>query len=467
MSLGEPASSFVSGGAKNHQLVILGNGFDLACGLRSSFSEFFSPRVAEIKTIDPKDDKKWVAGVVARGYTAWDLILSSLKELAGDGSEVVWCNVEAAIAEVVQTSGDSDKTAANRLNVSAVAKYFRFIAAYDVKMRPTEFVERFRHRLSVPSELDRLERDFSKRIEGEEVEDWAVKAFGPFIDEQLSYEYGCLPSDLYTYGELVENACPNKEGEKLGVFLRFRYPSILRWDVSSIRGALMSELHLLEGAFNRYLSQEFSLNLRYPSAASSLLSEICRYSKDADDPKTPTDITLLNFNYTNPLTVGLAGDLAAVNLKQINVHGRLGHELIFGIDGSRCLSDSGQLRFSKTFRLLQLQAPSIEGPIAYPTANADADDVNTVAIKFYGHSLSRADYSYFQSIFDMVDLYAGSVKLYFFYKPFKLDALDELLVNVANLLNEYGKSMDNQSHGRNLMHKLLLERRLIVKEISS
>ncbi|EFW89333.1 hypothetical protein [Streptococcus equinus] len=36
-------------------------------------------------------------------------------------------------------------------------------------------------------------------------------------------------------------------------------------------------------------------------------------------------------------------------------------------------------------------------------------------IKFYGHSLARADYSYFQYIFDMYDLYNSDVKLIFYY----------------------------------------------------
>lgn len=91
--------------------------------------------------------------------------------------------------------------------------------------------------------------------------------------------------------------------------------------------------------------------------------------------------------------------------------------------------------------------------------------METVAIKVYGHSLAQADYSYFQSIFDIVDLYSGRVKLYFLYREFKPEAREDLLLNVANLLNAYGASMDNRNHGKNLMHKLLLEGRLVLQRI--
>ena len=39
-----------------YQLVILGNGFDRACGLRSSFWGFFEPRMEPIKKIEAQGD---------------------------------------------------------------------------------------------------------------------------------------------------------------------------------------------------------------------------------------------------------------------------------------------------------------------------------------------------------------------------------------------------------------------------
>lgn len=40
--------------------------------------------------------------------------------------------------------------------------------------------------------------------------------------------------------------------------------------------------------------------------------------------------------------------------------------------------------------------------------------MGTKMIKFYGHSLGEADYSYFQAIFDSVKLYGGGVRASYF-----------------------------------------------------
>ena len=81
-----------------------------------------------------------------------------------------------------------------------------------------------------------------------------------------------------------------------------------------------------------------------------------------------------------------------------------------------------------------------------------------------------ADYSYFQSIFDGVDLYKSKTVLVFYY-PYDSTVgaeakNEEWRINLANSINDllvaYGATMDNSDHGKNLMHKLLLEGRLIL-----
>ena len=92
---------------------------------------------------------------------------------------------------------------------------------------------------------------------------------------------------------------------------------------------------------------------------------------------------------------------------------------------------------------------------------------------FYLHkifyTLSELDYSYFQSIFDYYNLYDSNIKLTFCCSPYGEKSSQEILSEhaglVANLLGKYGKTMNNENHGRNLMHKLMLEGRLSLKEI--
>ena len=95
-------------------------------------------------------------------------------------------------------------------------------------------------------------------------------------------------------------------------------------------------------------------------------------------------------------------------------------------------------------------------------------------IKFYGHSLAQADYAYSQAIFDGVDLYESQTRLIFFYRPWRKDdgksisdaeARTDMNHKVTKLLSTYGSTLDNKDHGKNLMHKPLIEGRLSVRTI--
>lgn len=76
-----------------HQLIILGNGFDLTCGLKSKFSDFYSNRMNGISSIEllPEDERN-----------VWDVILSEI----GEG-DPLWCNIESLISTYVFRENDS------------------------------------------------------------------------------------------------------------------------------------------------------------------------------------------------------------------------------------------------------------------------------------------------------------------------------------------------------------------------
>ena len=95
---------------------------------------------------------------------------------------------------------------------------------------------------------------------------------------------------------------------------------------------------------------------------------------------------------------------------------------------------------------------------------------NVSEIAFFGHSLSKLDYSYFQTLFDFYDLYSSNIKLAFYYKVYSgtssLDMELDLSTRISKLIEAYGESIENEKKSDNLMHKLLLEKRLIIEEIS-
>ena len=120
--------------------------------------------------------------------------------------------------------------------------------------------------------------------------------------------------------------------------------------------------------------------------------------------------SILSFNYTRPVeTFGSSEHDADF----INIHGRLGGEIVFSIDGTGRMGNSEILPFTKTYRLMAMDLPGMGSVIHIPSgSNLDR---GTQVIKFYDHSLGKADYSYFQAIFDAVNLYEGSTSLAFFF----------------------------------------------------
>lgn len=176
--------------------------------------------------------------------------------------------------------------------------------------------------------------------------------------------------------------------------------------------------------------------------------------------------TVLNFNYTDYLSNKTIKEL--LNIKNVlNIHGNF-QEPIFGIDNKSfdiipIFSDTEYIyedeiknkehikNFVKAARVLhhgilkKFKLPAID---------------KLKSIYFFGHSLSEADYSYFQAIFDLYNIYSSEINLIFLYSDFKPTQRAEQNFAVMKLLEEYGKSMDNKDKGKNLYYKLLIENRI-------
>lgn len=96
-------------------------------------------------------------------------------------------------------------------------------------------------------------------------------------------------------------------------------------------------------------------------------------------------------------------------------------------------------------------------------------------IKFFGHSLNEADFPYFQSIFDFYNLYENSnLKLIFYYKKYDdrttRDYIFEQTNSISKLIEDYGRTIDdgrNMGHGKNLFTKLQMENRISIVDIDS
>lgn len=172
---------------------------------------------------------------------------------------------------------------------------------------------------------------------------------------------------------------------------------------------------------------------------------------------------VLNFNYTN---LSSALHLANSNLFPTvckNVHGTIYNHPIIGIDSTNIAFDAPEVPFTKTFRTLSFQGLPGNGK------KSTILNSNIREIVFYGHSLSLNDFAYFESIFDFYNIYNSKVRLVFAYSTYsqklKSEIKNNIYIAITELLNRYGEKMEDQNHGKNLMHKLMLEERLFLQEV--
>lgn len=424
----------------NLQLIILGNGFDLHCGLESSYKNFFRRAILDT-TGESYGLKQLQAGVT--GF--WESLLLEYHKINPE-DDYNWCNIEAIIKNTL------------------------WLIYYGEESKST----------NLESGLWRIALDF-------------IKARRDLVDDKI---YQDKPIIRYIFARMV----------KFFENIKFKdYPKeySIEEKLHLLNRELIQSLNYLEKRFCKYLKNIIvnpdnpnDLNEDYIVNAVNLLAKLTEFSngnfsnidnflhqevKYKDEVISPSQTitrpqkvnvlngfsklkfaNILSFNYTNIFDILEVDPPCLYN----NVHGKLCNEkcqdncnlsnIIFGIDDNIVQSQNeiNELRlFSKTYRkMLNASVPiNILPPNNMP-----------LQIKFYGHSLSESDYSYFQSIFDYYNLYSNNNVSLIFYYTEGYEQPDA----IYQLINVYGKSFSNKEQGKNLMHKLLLENRLNIIKIS-
>lgn len=206
---------------------------------------------------------------------------------------------------------------------------------------------------------------------------------------------------------------------------------------------LFKQLNKFENNFKAYMRHNNTSNYSNYMYANKRLMDQLNNTENSN---------VLSFNYT----------LTNINVKKNiyfkAIHGSLSDHPIIGIDSKDILPNSPLFRFTKTYRIMTL-------------ANDKQDKLLPKSIRtiaFYGHSLAPADYSYFQSIFDYYNIYENDITLAFYYSIYDTEKANEIrrkqFNSVSRLISEYGDTFHTEK-GKNLMHKMLLEGRLIIKKI--
>lgn len=339
-------------------LLIIGNGFDLKCGLKSSYPDFF----------------EWLRKDTSRVDNLW-----TRHFLNNCPKGQNWTNVEEALLK-------------------------------------TFIIEK--HKRTTP------------------VQSWTDDAYN---SARTAYPYA--PSTPITLeGEYIRN---NSHG--VVKIHEFQNHYGLHW--------FLSQLKSFEFRFGEYLRGEVERLTDYNDRADKVLNMLT----DGED------VDIVSFNYTKPFRSRQVKHF-------INVHGTYeDNNIIFGVDATEDLPSDYHI-FTKTHRKM-LQDNYVSAlPLQVGT------------IKFFGHSLSKADYSYFQSIFDGYNLYGKlltgersgvrPVVLQFYFSTYggksEAEIKREESDKVYKLITAYAtETLGDNGKGKNLLHKLLLEGRIQIKLLES
>ncbi|EAF0572388.1 hypothetical protein CEH09_13505 [Listeria monocytogenes] len=258
---------------------------------------------------------------------------------------------------------------------------------------------------------------------------------------------------MYSIEDVSKALEKEKGGNQLKAALYLSYMIFLRkeepqYNNVSVGTFLMLELKRYEDDFKEYINSKKTRE--YLNNRSKIIDSILNKSPNIEK------VNILNFNFTKN---NFQEDLVLKNKvdKEVNIHGISEEDVIFGIDNEKITPESEAYDFTKTYRKLISKGDGKQGLLS--------KDVSEII--FFGHSLSDADFSYFQSIFDYLDIYSAEISLKFYYVNYKNNAelvRREETKAVRSLILKYGESMDNQKKGKNILHKLLLEERISVLE---
>lgn len=411
------------------QLLILGNGFDLHCGLKSAYKDFFQSTI-----LDTIGGRYGLPQMKAGVSGFWETLLFGYYTTFGKVN-YNWCDIETIIKNTVLAIGNRNKGLAfealesvkrredpNEIkSVYGTIEHFLYIKCmsifYDTLYSGKTYSDDEAYSLLINrilQELHKFERGFCKYIKNNIVNPNNEKEYNTQYIVNAMNLLNTLTGFTDIQYETIDDIIEREEEEY--------------WEQCSpnMRQSAWREKHIL--------SKEFA-NLH--------------------------SVNILSFNYTALFDILEVQSPCLYN----NVHGKLcmnkcaencsTSNIIFGIDDTIVQSQDENFeihKFSKTYRkMLYANAESR----VLPTKD------NPLEIKFYGHSLSEADYSYFQSIFDYYNLYENSKVSLMFYYSKGFEQTDE----VYRLINTYGKTLSNKDQGKNLTHKLLLENRLKIIEI--
>lgn len=394
-----------------HQILILGNGFDLSCGLKSSYSDFFEDRYCNLNSILCKNTDK-----------------VSFKEID-------FINLTYPIMEQ---------------NVDPICKLKEVLHINDLTFWDLIFL--------IAKDCVDLQIDAYKWQDVETV-------IFDVISISLGFEEDCkMP--------YVKSNRVTSDGKIAFSKIIFKLLQDNNDSLEQIANYLLSQLKKFESIFSKYIDSMIDLektNEGYVNNAIELYQKLSN-GNELKNVNYETDrIDVFSFNYSlDSLFVNILDkNIDDLRLKSwTNIHG-IAHKIetpyfpapIFGIDNhdiDKYNDKDMRMLFTKQFRVLENDTNIIND-------DRQSDNFEQVdLITIYGHSLGRADYSYFETIFDECDLYNSNIKIEYYFYPKDENSKIEATKKIFYLLSLYGDSI-----GKNIVTRLIIENRISIIPMTS
>ena len=398
------------------QLLIIGNGFDLACGLKSSYKDFFDNY---LKAISSTNSKMY-----------WERYFQKTSYLNNNNDDYSWTDIETQIFIQLQNVEFLIENNLLKykyyLNEDELKEQINLILTESNKNTTLDSLMNTFYLLYSIFEYSIIDNPLKLNNVLTKIKNDLLKLEKQFTN-YLSNEIQNANSKIETNNETATTIFTENS-----YFIKSRI--------------LFATLLLFHINVNDTPLSVPSIEILQKFVNSNLLTE----TLDVDSLSNFGIVVnyVLSFNYTKPFPFP--------NIR--NIHGNLNNwNIIFGIDYDKVNTffSNQPTQFTKSYRILENK---LNSDMTIPS------DLNKIL--FYGHGLGEADYSYFQTIFDTVDLYHGNTKLIFFWNNFNdKDQYNIQVERVTNLIEKYGQTFTNKDHGRNLFTKLLLENRIIFEQI--
>lgn len=441
------------------KLIILGNGFDLANDLPTKYSDFFGYLVQKKevefkKVIEFIENENILSTSKQNCFEYYRHLSEDIIVLSGINPKTkATSDLKESISQDRQNVIDTYKEFVLK-NVSGKLDYWTFLFWYMYMKRSDVDKDWFEIELEI--------KDFLKSINDN----------NPSLSFLFNDVSGVLELENLWYDKdsNFENVPSRIEkNKKLDAILNLFFSHIMIKNNGDKYIGLYNELLKFENEFRNYINK--ILNDYIHSDSNNLRIYRDNFLELINHDDIHDEYSVLNFNYTSfsnnfsPNKI-MESEFTRNNRKitifESNIHGNYNRISIFGIDQNDIEPTTPLYQFTKTYRKMIEQEKISSFTLPYKGAIDE--------IIFYGHSLSDADYSYFQSIFDYYDIYQSNIRLTFLYSEFGekdnyITLRKKQISNVTNLLNKYGLTLGNNDRGKNLVHKLLLENRLGFKKI--